>query len=131
MHPIRLFRGEWWDRRKDMGKMRTKVIPPLSEVRLIKVDASTPQWKNQIGRTFRVGYYSKQDGVDCIWLVNESGEYEQTVDAQQLEKFFQVVQISSEKAMFGRNRPPIPPRDSKPTPFMSTNAAPKVRRVAV
>ena len=30
--------------------------------------------ESRIGRRFRIGYYSRQDGLDCIWLVNEKGE---------------------------------------------------------
>src|SRR5207245_6099180 len=27
------------------------------------------------GQLYRVGYYSRQDGLDCVWLVNSHGEY--------------------------------------------------------
>ena len=84
------------------------IIPPLSIVRLVHADRHTPQWKRQIGRTFRIGYYSRQDGTDCVWLVNDAGVYEQTVDQRRLLAYFQIVQRSRERALFGRNRPPIP-----------------------
>jgi len=57
-------------------------------------------WKDQIGRIFRVGYYSKQDGIDCIWLVNEKGEYEQTTCREYLLKYFEPVEISHETDFF-------------------------------
>ena len=85
------------------------IIPPGSLVELIRADSQTPLWKSQIGRTFRVGYYSRRDGPDCVWLVNDAGEYEQTVDRQQFNRYFRIVQRSSERALFGRNRPPLSP----------------------
>jgi hypothetical protein len=81
-----------------------KVIPPRSRVRLILVDDQTPSWKKDIGREFRVGYYSRKDGLDCIWLVNEEGEYEQTTDRKFLLKYFDVEHWSREKNFFGRGR---------------------------
>jgi hypothetical protein len=57
---------------------------------LIRADDQTPSWKEDIGRQFRVGYYSPNDGLDCIWLVNENGEYEQTTDRKFLLKYFDV-----------------------------------------
>ena len=55
-----------------------KIIPPRSRVRLLRADPRTATWKKTIGRQFRIGYYSRKDGLDCIWLVNENGAYEQT-----------------------------------------------------
>jgi len=85
-----------------------QIIPPLSVVRLVRADEHTPQWKNQIERTFRIGYYSRRDGTKCVWLVNDAGQYEQTIDQAALGAYFNVVERSKERALFGRNRPPIP-----------------------
>ena len=78
-----------------------KVIPPRSRVRLVRADVQTPSWKKDIGRRFRVGYYSRKDGLDCIWLVNEQGEYEQTTNLKFLLKYFDVEHWSREKNFFG------------------------------
>jgi hypothetical protein len=88
---------------------KAQIIPPLSILRLVRADADTPQWKKQIGRLFRVGYYSRQDGTNCLWLVNDKGEYEQTIDQSRLHRYFALVQKSSERSLYGANRPPIPP----------------------
>lgn len=64
-------------------------IPPLSIVKLVRADAQTPNWKSQIGRTFRIGYFSRQDGTDCVWLVNNAGQYEQTVDQSGINDYFE------------------------------------------
>jgi hypothetical protein len=65
-----------------------------------------------------VGYYSRQDGLDCIWLVNESGEYQETVDHDYLFKYFDVIQVSDEKSLYGARKPQISPviRASMSTP---------------
>ena len=55
----------------------------------------------------RVGYYSPQDGLECIWLVNEDGEYCETVDKKYLEKHYQAISVSEERDYYGENRPAI------------------------
>jgi len=65
--------------------------------------------QKDVGRSFRIGYYSKMDGLDCIWLVNDKGEYEQTIDHGFLRKFFLVESYSSEGSLYGKNRPPLHP----------------------
>jgi hypothetical protein len=47
------------------------------------------------------------DGLDCIWLVNEQGEYEQTIDHDFLTKFFEIESVSRERSLYGKNRPPL------------------------
>jgi HEAT repeats len=81
-----------------------KVIPPRSRVRLIRADDQPPAWRKDVGRQFRVGYYSPKDGLDCIWLVNEDGEYEQTTDRKLLLKHFDIEHLSQERSFFGRGR---------------------------
>jgi hypothetical protein len=81
-----------------------KVIPPRSRVRLVRADDQTPTWKKEIGRQFRVGYYSRKDGLDCIWLVNEEGTYEQTTDRKVLLKYFDVEHWSGEKKFYGQGK---------------------------
>jgi len=81
-----------------------QIIPPRSRVRLIRVDDQAPVWKKQVGRQFRVGYYDPKDGLNCIWLVNEDGEYEQTTDRKFLLKYFDIEYLSEERSFFGRGR---------------------------
>ena len=104
------------------------IIPPLSVVRLVRADGLTPAWKNQVGRSFRVGYYSRQDGTDCVWLVNDAGEYEQTVDQKSIHDYFEVVERSSERSLYGAKRGPIPPRIHRRRP--NSNGTQKVRSKA-
>jgi hypothetical protein len=76
-------------------------IPPRTVVR---VKGSTKDWKANIGKRFRVGYYSPQDGLDCIWLVDDDGEYQETVDHEFLDKFFEIELLSKERSLYGKNR---------------------------
>jgi HEAT repeat protein len=78
-----------------------KVIPPRSRVRLVRADKQTPSWNKHLGRQFRIGYYSRKDGLDCIWLVNENGKYEQTTDRDFISKYFQIESVSQEKNFYG------------------------------
>jgi hypothetical protein len=88
-------------------KRLPKVIPPRSRVRLIRADTRTPEWRKDVGRQFRVGYYGRKDGLGCIWLVNEEGEYEQTTDPKLLAKYFDVEQVSSEIDLYGIAKRPL------------------------
>jgi hypothetical protein len=82
-------------------------IPPCSVVS-VRSDAGKP-WTNKAGRIYRIGYYSKIDGLDCIWLVDETGKYDQTVDHECLDKFFGIQSIAEERSLYGQGRPPFAP----------------------
>jgi hypothetical protein len=90
-----------------MESKRTR-IAPRTVVKLVRTDRTNRGWKADIGRRFRIGYYSRQDGLDCIWLVNAAGEYEQTTDHESLSEYFKIVRRSKEKDWFGRNRRRLP-----------------------
>jgi hypothetical protein len=75
-----------------------KVIPPRSVVKLLSA------WEDKQGRVFRIGYYSRQDGLNCVWLVNELGEYEHTTDQKSMDEDFEILTVSTETHLFGVNR---------------------------
>jgi len=89
-------------------KRNLDIIPPRSVVELVRADSAAPRWKANVGRRFRIGFYGKQDGLDCIWLVNDAGEYEQTTDHEALSKYFKIIKRSKEKDLFGTNRRRLP-----------------------
>lgn len=91
-----------------------RVIPPKSVFKLVRSDFRTPEWKKDLGRVFRIGYYREQDGLDCLWLVNERGEYEQTTDRDYLLKYFEPLRISREKDLYGTRRAPLRAIKRKP-----------------
>jgi hypothetical protein len=80
-------------------------IRPCSVVRVAR--SSSRRWLKNVGRRFRIGYYSWMDGLDCIWLVNDEGKYEQTIDHDFLQKYFEVETVSKERSLYGRNRPQL------------------------
>ncbi len=92
-----------------MNKKIPNPIPPRSIVRLIRAGGDTPDWKEDMGRRFRIGYYSPQDGLDCIWLVNEDAKYEQTCDHEFLFKYFNIERLSRESDLFGVNKAILKP----------------------
>jgi hypothetical protein len=75
-----------------------KAIPPCSVVKL------TAAWGINQNRIFRIGYYGRRDGRDCVWLVNEAGEYEGSTDQKSIRKDFQVLIESSETDVYGDER---------------------------
>jgi hypothetical protein len=83
-------------------------IPPKSVVQISRADHLTPGWKDEIGKVFRIGYYSRMDGLDCVWLVDEVGEYEQTTDHEALFEYFDIIMVSDETDLYGVNRPKLP-----------------------
>jgi hypothetical protein len=93
--------GTWGGREQWRKRILPKVIPPRSRVRLIRADKHTPSWREDVGRQFRVGYYGRKDGLDCIWLVNESGKYEQSTDREFLLKYFRIERLSNETNFYG------------------------------
>jgi hypothetical protein len=82
-------------------------IPPCSVVSVRRMAGSA--WAKEVGRIFRIGYYSKMDGLDCIWLVDEKGKYDQAIDHEYLNKFFEIQSIARERSLYGRGRPEFLP----------------------
>jgi hypothetical protein len=80
-----------------------EVIPPRSVVKLLS------NWGVNQGRVFRIGYYNPQDGLNCVWLVNESGEYEHTADQKSIENDFEILERSAETDLYGVDREALGP----------------------
>jgi hypothetical protein len=93
-----------------MGDSLPQVIPPLSLVKVVKATSEEPDWIGYEGREFRIGYYSRQDGLDCVWLVDDDGQYSETVDQEMIKTHFEILQRSDESDLYGVVRPVIGPR---------------------
>jgi hypothetical protein len=91
-----------------MNDRKVVPIPPLSVVRAA-YNGRNQSFRKHNGRTFRVGYYSRMDGLDCIWLVDDEGHYERTVDHEFLYRHFDVIQFADHTNWYGRRRRKIPP----------------------
>ena len=81
-----------------------KPIPPHSVVALKKLWPHARKQGHEVGEKRRIGYYSRQDGLDCVWLVDDEGEYGWTTDHKWLYKHFEVLKLSGESDLFGVHR---------------------------
>lgn len=88
---------------------RIKPIPPGTIVRWKKVNYGSSESTSGVGRIFRVGFYSKQDGLDVIWLVNDDAVYEQTIDHEYLNENFEIIEVSDETDLHGVEREVLKP----------------------
>jgi|ERR1700684_3820943 hypothetical protein len=84
-------------------------IPPKTVVRLASHPRWPGSWRQMLGQVFRIGYYGQNDGLDCIWLVNDEGKYQETIDHDYLFKYFDIIELSDEKDVFGKRRPRLGP----------------------
>ncbi len=98
----RALRWHFW---KPRGKTPKFIIPPRSVIRLTQ-DAG--DWRKR-GDEFRIGYYSRQDGPNIVWLVDKSAEYIGTWDQKSLLEYFEVVSLSDETDTYGMHRPVLEP----------------------
>ena len=90
--------------------MKSRTKPPIYPKTVIKITKLWPHARkhgHEIGQVWRVGYYSKKDGLDIIWLVDEKGGYSWTIEEAFLKKYFEVVRTSSEKSIYGVGKPQL------------------------
>jgi hypothetical protein len=85
-------------------KMKKIPIPPRSVVRLRKLWPHAKRHGHEKGEVRTIGYYSKLDGLDCVWLVNATGDYDWTTDHEWLYEKFEVLEYSEETDLYGENR---------------------------
>jgi hypothetical protein len=93
---------------KSSDKRRPVPIPPLSVVRVAH-HGETKFIRRHAGRIYRIGYYSRQDGLDWVWLVDDQAVYEWTVDHETLYRNFDIIHFANDTNWYGRRRPKIPP----------------------
>lgn len=89
--------------------MKRKIISPVSILRAKKLLNGISPWNDKIGRLCRVGYYSRQDGIDVVWLVDEDGDYCETTDQKDLESYFDIVVNSNIQDTYGDLSDTLPP----------------------
>jgi hypothetical protein len=75
-------------------------MPPKSVVRFCPKKPKRA-WKKDVGKVYRIGFYGRVDGLDCIWLVDDEGEYAETVDHGFLFKHFDILVVSDETDLYG------------------------------
>jgi len=85
--------------RRTMKKIK-EVIPPRSIVELIKVGEPPHLWKKDLGTKYEIGYYSKNDGLDVVWLLKINTDHRETVDQDAIRKYFKIIYLSDEKEYY-------------------------------
>jgi hypothetical protein len=88
---------------------RVVPIPPQSVVRLSATSYARRHWPEKIGSVFRIGYYGRTDGLDCIWLVDDQGEYAETIDHAFLFRWYDIITVSAERNLYGARKPKLLP----------------------
>jgi len=83
-------------------------IPPKSVVRLASTNYAKKRWPEKVGSVYRIGYYGRRDGLDCIWLVDDDGQYKETIDHEFLFRWYDIIMTSEETNLYGIGRPKLP-----------------------
>lgn len=80
-------------------------VPPGS---LIRVREDNPGPHRALkGQQLRVGYYSKMDGLNVIWIVYADGQYGEATDHTYFNRHFEILREADEHDFFGVNRPKL------------------------
>lgn len=89
-------------------------VPPRTS---ITVRHDNPgRYRSLLGQILRIGYYSKQDGLNTIWLVYPDGKYDESTTHAHLNRFFRILRVSEESDIHGEARPilsALSPEESK------------------
>jgi len=88
-----------------MAPATSHPIPPDSELSVKEIPDSP--YLHLAQQRLRVGYYSRQDGLDCIWIVYPDGKYGETIDHAHLDEFFVVKRLSNVTDFFGDGSRPL------------------------
>ena len=88
-------------------KYEAGFLHPGTVLRLIKLWPYARKQGHEIGELWRVGYYSPQDGVDVVWLVDDNGAYKWSVDNEFVAQKFYVVTPSDNPDVFGEAGPAL------------------------
>jgi len=61
----------------------------------------------ETGDAFTVNYYSRQDGLQTVWLIDPHGE-NHTWDQQDILETFEIKSLSNETDFYGLRKPELP-----------------------
>jgi hypothetical protein len=80
---------------------------PETQLKLIRLWPHAHKKNHFKGEIRRVGYYSKKDGLDCIWLVDNNGNYNWTADIEFIKKHFIVFKKARNRSIYGFKKKPL------------------------
>jgi hypothetical protein len=99
---------------------KTTPIRPRS---VIAVREDNPgHHRSLLGLILRVGYYSKQDGTNVVWLVFPNGEYQQTTSQAYINRHFRIIHENDEPDLFGDERPILQSLTAEEMAFFATRS---------
>jgi hypothetical protein len=91
---------------------------PISPRSVIAVREDNPgPHRSLLGLILRVGYYSKQDGTNVVWLVSPDGEYRQTTSQAYINRHFRIVHEDQHPDLYGDERPILQPLTDAELPY--------------
>jgi hypothetical protein len=105
--------------RRVLGPMRSLArasrtyLPPLTLLQLIRAARlqNLRLIPDQVGQFFQIGYYTPNDGLELVWIVDEVGTYLGTIPRALLRKYFRICKISGETNYSGvKGVPSLPKR---------------------
>lgn len=80
---------------------------------MITVRGDNPgPYSRLLKQRLRVGYYSKQDGLNVIWIVYPNGHYGEATTHAHLNRFFKIISIPEETDLHGDDRSILQPLES-------------------
>jgi hypothetical protein len=86
-----------------------KPLPPRTILRLTKLWPHARKQGRERGQIYRVGYYCRHCGPTIVWLVDRNGNYKWTAARQFIDRFFEIVELSSERSLYGKGKPKLGP----------------------
>ena len=102
-----------------------QVAVPLRPGTMLRLKRLWPNARKQgkeKDQVYRVGYYSRKDGLNRIWLVDAQGGYNWTADHEFVLRHFDILRLSKERSLYGRNRPAFGPLTDVPAAAPKSNA---------
>ena len=95
-----------WEKMRFARQSRDVACNPVRPGSEIAVREGNPgPYGHLVGQRLRVGYYSRNDGLNVIWIVSPGAEYAETTDHSHLRQYFTVIRDSGETDYYGVNRP--------------------------
>ena len=99
---------------------KTRPISPRSVI-TVRHDNPGPA-RSLLGLILRVGYYSKQDGTNVVWLVFPNGEYQQTTSQAYINRHFRILHEDEDPDLYGDARPILQPLRDEEMAFFAARS---------
>jgi hypothetical protein len=85
----------------------TDILVPGTVLKLLKLWPNARKQGHEVGEIWRVGYYTKNDGLETIWLVDRHGSYCWTADREFIADKFSIEYVPRNRSLYGVGKPRI------------------------